>query len=95
MKPPTSVETVGLGQSGGHGVYARISEINAGTAAIEVSPRRVVWLLSDGTPHRIFQAADGVLHLAFNLVGVAFSLQFGVPNSFANCLFHVSFNLLC
>jgi len=43
---------------------------------------------------RVFDAADSVLNLALDLVGLAFRLQLCVTNRLANRLLHRTFNLL-
>jgi hypothetical protein len=42
---------------------------------------------------RVREAADGVLSLAFYLVGLAVGLQLGVTDCLANDLFHGAFDL--
>ena len=43
---------------------------------------------------RVFQAADGVLNFAFNLVSLAFQLQLGVADGLAEHLLDCTFDLL-
>ena len=45
--------------------------------------------------HRIFQSADGVLHLTGSLVGLAFSFQLLVAEDLSGGFFHGSLGLLC
>ena len=41
----------------------------------------------------VLGAADGVLHLAFHLIGLAFALQLGVAGHFAGGLLHLTLGL--
>jgi len=44
---------------------------------------------------RVFEAADGVLNLAFDLVGLAVRFQLGVTDCLARRLFDCAFEFLC
>ena len=50
--------------------------------------------LSLFSSQRIFESADGVLDLAFHLVGLAFRLQLGIPHCLADHLLDCAFDLL-
>src|SRR5579862_2863298 len=52
--------------------------------------RRSPLLLQD-IPHGVVQAANGVLHFAFDFVGIPFGLQFPVAGRLADRLLHGAF----
>ena len=43
----------------------------------------------------VFDAAHGILNLAFSLISFAFGIQLGVADNLANSLFHLAFDDLC
>src|ERR1035437_1336535 len=51
-------------------------------------------LVLDGFLHRVLEAADGVLHLAGDLLRLAFGFELGVPGGLARDFLHFAFGLL-
>src|SRR5262245_51630664 len=73
---------------------------NGATAGAEAMPQPCVLRRPSSlrrpslAAHRILDAADRVLHLPLDLIGLAFALELAIPGDFAGDLFGLAFCLL-